>query len=360
MRVVIDPATQLRYLSTDEYQFRKHILRLVNFLNRKKCTSFLLFEPTELERETSVALAVDGIIRLRRDMSPGRAIDLRSVQIEKLRGSDFISGLHPMKISGEGIIVFPHLVMKPDHFELAGKSIQTGIPQMDLLLEGGIEKGTATIISGPTGVGKTTLGMQFVVNSIASGEKGIVYTFEEPVEFILNRSRTLGMPVDEMIEAESLKILQIGPMELYPDEFFSTIRNDVEHGKFTVIMIDSIRGYSLAMEQFGTLPAHLQNVIGYLNKCQVTSFLINEVENITGDLKLTEIGISYLVDNAILLRYAEVDGKIIRVVSCLKKRLGKFQPEIREIKITPGGIKVGEKLEGLQGVLSGIPRRLTG
>ena len=94
-RLVIDSLTQLRYLSVDEYQFRNKMLSLVRFLNESGCTSLLLFESSELEHETAVTLAVDGLLRLRNEVSPSRVIDLRSLQIEKFRGSGFMSGLHP-------------------------------------------------------------------------------------------------------------------------------------------------------------------------------------------------------------------------------------------------------------------------
>jgi circadian clock protein KaiC len=90
-RVVIDSLTQLRYLSTDDYQFRKQLLELVTFLGRRGCNSILAFEPSELERDASVGLAVDGILRLRMQVSVNRMVGLRSIQVEKLRGSDSCS-----------------------------------------------------------------------------------------------------------------------------------------------------------------------------------------------------------------------------------------------------------------------------
>ncbi|RMF93385.1 MAG: recombinase RecA, partial [Nitrospinota bacterium] len=355
-RVVIDSATQLRYLSTDEYQFRKQMLHLVRFLNRQGCTTLLIFEPTELDREASVALAVDGIIRLRQEISPGRVIGLRSVQVEKLRGSDFMSGLHPMRFTEQGLVVFPHHIEEPGLARPGGECLSSGLPPLDLLLGGGLESGTSTIISGPTGVGKSSLGLHFLITAARAGKRVVLYTFEEPVASILARSQGLGMPIDDLLASGTLSLLHVNPLQLYPDEFLMHIRKQVEEGR-QVVMLDSLRGYGLAMEQFGVLTAHLQNLVAYCHRQGVSIFLINEVEHITGDLVLSELGISYLVDNAILLRYAEVEGRVIRVIGCLKKRLGNFQPELREIRITVEGVQVGEKLEGLHGVLTGIPVR---
>jgi circadian clock protein KaiC len=354
-RLVIDSITQLRYLSTDEYQFRKQMLSLVSFLGACGCTSFLVFEPNEMERETSVALAVDGIIRLHREVSPNRVIGLRSIEVQKLRGSDFMSGLHQMRIGAQGVSIFPHRVEKPGEVKPGEKLLSTGIPHLDDLLGGGLESGTTTIVTGPAGAGKSTLGMKFLSRSVAAGDPVVLYAFEESAQSIVKRCEGVGMPVREMIDAGTLSIVRINPMELYPDEFLGMVREAVEREGRRVVMVDSLRGYELAMEEFGTMVANISNLVTYLNGRGVTTLLINEVENITGDLKATEFAVSYVADNIILMRYAEYNSRVIKIIACLKKRLGTFEPELRELHITSEGIGVSEKLENLRGILTGVP-----
>ena len=354
-RVVIDSITQLRYLSTDEYQFRKQILALVAFLNRTGCTSFLAFEPTELERETSVALAVDGILRLHREVSPGRVIGLRSLEVEKVRGSDFMSGLHPMRITSSGVQIFPHKIEPPGTAIPGVDMLRSGIAQLDALLGGGLESGTTTIVTGPCGAGKSTLGVQLLAQAVADGKPSVLYAFEESIPAILARCGGVGIPAAEMVEAGTLDIVRINPLELYPDEFLGIVRGAVEREGRQVVMVDSLRGYALAMEEFGTMVANVSNLVTYLNGRGVTTLLINEVENITGDLKATEFAVSYLADNIVLLRYAEYESTVIKVVACLKKRLGGFQPELRQLRIDGDGIQVSARLDHLRGILTGVP-----
>lgn len=354
-RLVIDSITQLRYLSTDEYQFRKQMLALVAFLDACGCTSFLVFEPAEMEREASVALAVDGIIRLNRDVSPNRVIGLRSIEVQKLRGSDFLSGLHQMRIGAQGVTIFPHRIEKPSEVEPGEKLIDTGIKHLDDLLGGGLESGTTTILTGPAGAGKSTLGMKFLTRSVATGEPAVMYAFEESVQSIVKRCEGVGMPVLKMLEAGTLSIVRVNPMELYPDEFLAMVREAVEREGRRIVMVDSLRGYELVMEEFGSMVANISNLVTYLNGRGATTLLINEVENITGDLKATELALSYVADNIILMRYAEYSSRVIKIIACLKKRLGAFQPELRELHINSGGISVSEKLENLRGILTGVP-----
>jgi circadian clock protein KaiC len=206
-------------------------------------------------------------------------------------------------------------------------------------------------------VGKTTLGAQFLVNSAEKGSKGAIYTFEESVESIVKRCRKVGIRLDKAINGGKIIAHKINPMQLYPDELLYIIKKAVKEEKVKMVMIDSLKGYQIAMEQFGTLVTHLQNIVTYLNNMNLTTIIVNEVEHITGDLRMTEVGVSFLVDNIILIRYAEIDSEVKRIVGCLKKRLGSFKPELREFDITDRGIIVGSKLQGLKGVLTGVPEK---
>ncbi len=355
-RLVLDSISILKSMSYDPYQFRKHLLSLVGMLNALNCTAFFVAEPHDTEEETALALAVDGIIRLRREIGESRVLELRYLGVEKLRGSHYLSGVHPFRITSQGIVVFPHLVYGLQEAQPGRGTLSSGLANLDELLGGGIEVGTSTVISGPTGVGKTTVGLAFLATAVAQGRKAAVYTFEEAPESMIARAKALGLLTDRHLRGEKLLFRYVNPLTLYPDEFLALVRTDVEEGGCSVVMIDSIRGYNLAMEVFGDLSAHTQNLVAFLQSRGVTSFWINEVEHITGDLRLTELGVSYLFDNAILMRYAEMGINVVRLVGCLKKRLGAFQPELREIRFTENRVWVGEPLTGVTGFLTGHVR----
>ncbi|MEX0959476.1 MAG: ATPase domain-containing protein [Burkholderiales bacterium] len=355
-RLVIDSLTHLRFISTDEYQFRKQILTLINHLSASGCTSLMTYEPAELEREAAVGLATDGVIRLNNTISAGVGAGLRSVQVEKLRGSDFLSGRHPLRIRPSGIEVHPHWVEQPGRTHPGQVQIPSGIAALDELLGGGLDSGTTTLLSGPAGVGKSSLGLQFLVRKVAEGGSSVMYTFEESEDSVLARSRGIGIPVEDAIRAGRLRIVRVNPIEFYPDEFLGMVRRAVEQGGVSTVMVDSLRGYELAMEEFGMAKAHIHNLVAYLSGRGVTTVLVSEVEYITSaDLPITDQGVSHLADTVLLLRYAETGGEIIKVVSCLKKRVSGFQPELRQLTVDAAGIHVGEKLRHLRGVLSGAP-----
>ena len=353
--VIIDSATFLHYLSRDEYQFRKQAQKFINTLSSRGCVSLLLFEPAELEKETSLALAVDCVVSIHNELTEHKTTEIRTIEVKKIRGSSFIAGRNPMRITSTGITVWPHRIEHLKSIPHERKTFPSGIAGLDQLLNGGFTTGTCTIITGPSGVGKSTLATQFLCTSAENGIKGVLYSFEEGGASILRRSNGISLPLEEQMEKRAVLLREINPLEQYPDEFLEIFRKDVEREEIQMVVIDSLRGYNLAMEGFGNLVGHMQNLINYSRNHKLTLILVNELENITGDVRITDVGVSYMADNVLMLRYAEHQGRIIKVVSCLKKRLSDFEPELRELKTTGNGIVVGEKLDYLRGLLTGVP-----
>lgn len=355
-RVVIDSLTHLAALATDRYQLRKRLQLLLRFLDEHGCTTLLLADPHLVTEEPFVEMVVDGSLWLTREVSNDRVITLRAAEARKLRGSDFESGRHPLKIGAGGLTVFPHLTQSPEVTSIGATMVCSGVPALDDLTGGGLESGTATLITGPSGVGKSTLAMSYAVRAAASAP--VLYlSFEESVASHLERAARLGLDAAQAVAEDRLTLRHLNPLQLYPDELLEMLRSEVAGAGRTVVVIDSLRGYNLAMEQFGSLVAHMMNLVAYCRGQGVTVLLVNEIESITGALRLTEVGVSYLADNALLLRYAELDGRIVRVIACLKKRLGGYEPELRELTIGPGGLALGPRLEGLRGLLTGTPER---
>ena len=68
-----------------------------------------------------------------------------------------------------------------------------------------------------------------------------------------------------------------------------------------------------------------------------------------------DLDVSYLADTAVLLRYFECEGAIRQVISVVKQRVGRHERTLREFFIHDTGISVGEPLNNLRGVLTGVP-----
>ncbi|AXV40978.1 MAG: recombinase RecA [Methanobacterium sp. BAmetb5] len=345
VRVFLDPITQFRYLSTDEFQFRKQALSFLRFLTDNGATVLFTSEFSEQDPDDDLQFMCDGIINLE-FFKEGR-----SISISKFRGSGFRFGVHSMRITRSGVKIYPRLRPTVQKQELTHETISSGVPELDELLHGGIERGTTTIISGPSGVGKTTVGIQFMKEAAGRGERSVVYTFEESESNLINRCESINIPVKSMINTGMLSVVPVEPLRYSPEEFAQLVRNEVDENGSKIVMIDSTSGYNLSLR--GEDPvSHLHSLAKYMTHTGVTVILINEVENLSGDLKITEIGISYLADNMVFLRYFEQGGELRKAIGVLKKRLSDFEKNIRELQITQYGIRVGPPLD-IKGILSG-------
>jgi len=350
-RVMLDSITMVKYLYENQYQYKNMALSLIHQICSSGATLFIIAETHQSNAEEEAEFWVDGVMEVK--AGPG----WRRLQVHKYRGSDFRPGDHAIKITGNGVVVYPRLQPSDYDKDFRNIPLSSGIDDLDNMLEGGIEKGSITIITGPTGAGKTNLGIQFMKEASSRGERSVMYTFEEARDVIVKRSQMIGVPVQSMIENKQMVIKSIEPFSFSPDEFAMMIREDVEENDTRLVMIDSVGGYSLTVRQDEALQ-RLHALCTYLGNVGVTAFLVNEVQSITGEFVTTNLNASYLADNIIYLRYLELNGELKKAIGILKKRFSNFEKTIREFEITGEGIKLGPPLTNLRGILSGVPYRL--
>jgi circadian clock protein KaiC len=347
-RIFIDSMTQFRYLASDPFQFRKQVLSFLRFLVERGITVLFTSEHSLEAPDDDLQFMSDGVISL--NFNEGD----RTLGVSKFRGSGFRDGYHSLRLTNSGIQIFPRLLPKASERTFTPESISSGIPEIDELLHGGIERSTITIVSGPSGVGKSTLGLQFLKEAAGRGERSVIYTFEEAKETLMHRAEGINIPVHAMQERGTLAIVQIEPLHYTPDEFANLVRQEVEQQQARIVMIDSISGYRLSVRGDNLTP-HLHALCKYLQNMGVAVLLINELETIMCEFRATEIGISYLADTIIFLRYLELRGELRRVIGVLKKRMTDFEKALREFQISRYGVKVGNPLSQLRGILTGVP-----
>ncbi|MFB6251311.1 MAG: ATPase domain-containing protein [Halobellus sp.] len=349
-RVFVDPISQFRELSSDDFQFRKHALSFMRLMGEHGATVLFTTQATASEPDDDLQFLSDGTIEL------GYASTGRSIAVPKFRGSPTHSGNHGMTITDEGLVVHPQLSPGEYAQEFVSEPISSGIPELDELLNGGLDRGTVTVISGPTGVGKTTTGTQFMKEAAGRGEHSVMYLFEESEATFARRSEAINIPVAQMAERGTLTVEEIEPLAVSPQEFAQRVRRQVEEEDADIVMIDGIAGYKLGIQgDEDDLVTHLHSLGRYLKNMGVTVVLIDEVASITGEFQATNVGISYLADNIVFLRHIEINGEMRKVIGVLKMRTSDFERTLREFEITRNGIKVGGPLTELRGILRGTP-----
>ncbi|MFQ3477438.1 AAA family ATPase [Halonotius sp. F2-221B] len=349
-RVLVDPITEFRHLAPDSRQFRTQVLSLIDFLKNQGTTIVLTSQAAASVPDDDLQFLADTVISL--SATDGQ----RSLKVPKFRGSDFQTGPHTVTISDDGMSVWPKLDPSKHYRDGSISTLSSGINELDALLGGGITTGTISFFSGPTGVGKTTTGLQFIIEAANRGHRSVLYSFEESKRTILTRAEKLGMPLKEQIDAENIVIREIGADELTLDEFTYRVRSEVETEDAEIIMIDGITGYKQAFDE-DTIDAdnRLIKIGQYLRNMNVTGIVTNEVHQITGDFRATDQNISHLADDIIFLRHVEYKGELQKVIGVLKRRTSDFETTLRRLAITEEGLEVGEPLSELRRILTGTP-----
>jgi circadian clock protein KaiC len=357
MRVVVDSVSELRLLADSALRYRQQILALKQFFSGRHSTVLLLDDLTVEDRDLQTI--VHGVVSLGHT-TPDYGVQRRRVQVLKYRGTQFRSGFHDYAIRRGGLEVFPRLVAA-EHAQLQIKEpVSSGVPELDALLGGGIERATSTLILGVPGTGKSTLASLFVAHAAAQGDSATIYTFDERTHTLLARTDGIGIDLRQQVEAGRVKIREVDPAELSPGEFVQAIRQAVEEDGSSIVVIDSLNGYLKAMPDEQFLTVQLHELFTYLAHRGVATLLVAAQHGLIGSQMVSAVDASYLADAIILLRYFEFEGEVRQAISVLKKRSGRHERTIREFRLAPGKVTFSEPLRDYHGVLTGVPERKTG
>ena len=352
-RVVIDSLSEIRLLAQGSLRYRRQILALKHYFAQNRTTVLLLDDLTSETQDKTVHSVAHGVLRLE-ELSPNYGPDRRRLRVLKYRGLSFRGGYHDFIIEHGGVRVFPRLVAAEHRTDFARDCVGSGLPELDALLGGGLERGSSTLILGPAGTGKSLLALSFLATAIRRGENAAMFVFDEELGLLFSRARGLGIDLQALAETRRLIIEQVDAAELTPGEFSQRVRRCVEqHGARTVV-IDSINGYKAAMPAEQDLILHMHELLQYLNRQGVMTFLTVAQHGLVGDM-VSPVDVTYLADAVILLRYFEASGRVRRAISIVKKRTGAHEDTIREFQIGDHGITLGQPLTRFQGVLRGVP-----
>lgn len=357
-RVVLDSLSEIRLLAQSSLRYRRQILALKHYFARQGATVLLLDDLTSDVLDKTVHSVVHGVIHLE-EMAPSYGAERRRLRITKYRGQAFRGGFHDFTIQTGGVVVFPRLVAAEHRSSYVRDELSSNIPELDLLLGGGLERGSSTLILGPSGTGKSTFSFQFLVAAVARGERAAAFIFDEELGLLFTRLKALGIDLETLRSSGLIHIEQLDAAELSPGEFAHRVRECVDKSHAKTVIIDSINGYQASMPDENSLILHMHELLQYLNRQGANTFLTVAQHGLVGDMK-APVDVTYLADTVILLRYFEAAGRVRRAVSVIKKRTGLHEDTIREYRIDSSGLTFGDPLVGFQGVLRGVPEFVTG
>ena len=359
-RMVIDALSELRMLAKDPLRYRRQILSMKDFMAEQNCTILLLDDRTSRDSDLQLHSIVHGVVSMNkvpREYGKTR----RQIEIVKLRGIPYREGYHDYAIITGGVVVFPRLVAADSRSELPPDPVSSGIPELDSLTGGGLDRGTSTLLIGPAGCGKTSLAVRWAATAASRGESCGIFSFEEAPSTMMVRAAGLGMDIRPHLASGKISIQRVDPAEMSPGELVAAVQHLVEEQNVRMIVLDSLNGYLQSMpgEQF--LAVHLHELLAYLgNRGVLTIIVLAQAGGAPGTPPQSVVDVSYLADNILLLRYFEINGEVRQAISTLKRRSGSHERTIRQLTLGPDRIHIGKPLHDFQGVLTGTPTFLGG
>ena len=342
-----------------EMELQGFVQRLALHLTSWQATTFLIGEYIEGElRDNPVFTVADGLFWLYQSVERNSIV--RKMQVMKLRGQESVPGLHTFRITAHGVQTFPRTFgltdNKSDHVK-GRRRLSTGIRELDALMGGGIPEGDSLLVAGPSGAGKTVLGIQFIAEGLGRGEPAIVAMFEELPNEFMQRAASFGFDLDKNLQDGSLKLIYLRPLDLSVDETVHEIVTAVKEIGCKRLVIDSLVGFEMALApDFRTdFRESLYRMIGALTRLGVTIISTVEVEENFTSMGLSNFTISFLADDIVRLRYASINGQLRKVMMVVKMRRSQHSIDMCAYEVSATGLVIGEPMRGYRALTSGIP-----
>lgn len=352
-RVVLDSLSEIRLLAQHSLRYRRQVLALKHYFAGRGATVLMLDDLTADAADKTVHSVAHGVIALE-ELPRNYGAERRRMRVMKFRARRFRGGYHDFAIETGGVRIYPRLVSGEHHGDFSREIVGAHNSELDALLGGGVERGSSVLVLGPAGTGKSLLALTFIASTAARGEASAMFVFDEELSLLFARARGLGIDLEDLVDRKLLYIDQVDAAELTPGQLSSRVRDCVEQHGVRTVVIDSLNGYQMAMPEENALVLHMHELLQYLNRQGVTTFLTVAQHGLVGDMK-SPVDVTYLADTVVLLRYFEARGRVRRAISVVKKRTGAHEGTIREYRIDGHGITLGAPLTGFQGVLRGVP-----
>ena len=360
--LVIDGIVSARRAAEDDQAFNEFVHELQAIAIATDCTVFILTSAhgTQVTPEHTM---VDGIIELD-DHLVGWSAE-SSLQVIKFRGSGFLRGLHAFKITSDGIIVHPRieaLLARPSRADPGSNGrAPSGVDQLDAMLGGGLPEASTTMVMGPSGVGKTTLGLQFLAKC-SEQEPGLLFGFYETPPRLDAKIAGVCQPLRGLIDSGAVEVQWQPPTDDLLDAYGERLLRAVHRRTVRRLFIDGLGALQQASgSEPGRMGNFLTTLMNEMRVLGVTTLYTLEVPDIMGPSIRTPIGdLSSLAENLVLLRFVELRSRLYRLISVLKVRDSQFDPLLHEYVTSSQGLVIDAASDSAERILSGYSRQQNG
>jgi circadian clock protein KaiC len=338
--IVIDSFKAIADLLPNVQAWRKMVFDIAGLLTAYGATALWIGEYTWETGSGPIEFAVaDGIIDLHRIQRGSR--DERYLRVAKLRGSDFLAGNHAFWIAADGLHIFPRLVTPaiPPDYQPILERLPTGIHGLDSMVEQGWLRGTATLVQGPSGSGKSMLAWHFLRKGVEEGEPVLLVNFQEnPVQ--LRRSmKSLGWNVEELLVPTKIDQLYTSPVELQIDTIVQEIFRRLGERGIKRLVIDAVGDLCKSAQDPTRFDDYMYSLLQHLAVMNVTVMLTMETPRLVPDQPQFEAGVAYMSDNIVSLS-VELGDELCRFIRVLKTRGSAHDGRRRALRLGASGVAV--------------------
>jgi circadian clock protein KaiC len=329
------------YADHEDGDLRDLTHRLGSMLSAFPVTALLLGEYATDEVPDYPEFAVaDAIISL--EMARAGHREKRILQVMKLRGSSSLSGQHAYRIESSGLRVFPRLADPRDAgaYDNPNDRLASGIEGLDRMMDGGIRRGSSTLVLGPAGSGKTLSGLHFILAGAAADEPGLIATFQENPVQLQGIMESFGWSLG----SDRVELMYRTPVDLHIDEWVYDLLDAVDRGEAKRVLIDSLGDLRLAAGDDVRFREYMYSVLQRLSRAGTTLLMTDELAQFT-DGGSSDPVISHLSDNVVHFGVHTYTPQLVRAVSVLKTRGTSHDAARRHYEITSEGLKIGEPVE---------------
>ncbi len=339
--LVFDGLLNARDRAETDLDIKRFVAAVQNQAAFLGCT-VLFLTSTRLADESPEHTMVDGVIDLNMEIAGIRFV--RSLQVLKSRGSAALGGYHDFVINDAGVVVYPRIELAyatpTRHDSPEPAPLVSGVDGLDELIGGGLPTGSVTLLLGPSGAGKTSFGLSFL--SAASVEApALFFGFYETPERLLLKARSLGCPLDALVETGVLEIIWRPLNENILDRLGHELLDAVRRRGVRRLMIDALGGFERATFHKERLVEFFATLTNELRALDVTAIATWEMRDLFGhDPHAPSPEISSILDNLMVLRSLRFQSQYKRILSVLKMRDCAIEPAMHEVIFSKRGLRI--------------------
>jgi len=237
---------------------------------------------------------------------------------------------------------------------------KTGIVELDAMLRGGFLERDAVMVAGGAGTGKTTLALQHLVNGVTKfGEPGIYLTFEQLPDQIYRDAENFGWDLKKLEDEDRFRLVCTSPdLLLEPDGAGELLDSAIREVRPRRMVIDSLNHLEMYLPPGGDMRKEAYRILNYIKTKGISPLAVWETPQTGQAFNVTDVGMSFLVDCILLLKFVEIDSAMRKALVIMKMRGSDHEKAVREYAITPQGFKIEGGFSDYEGVMSGSPRKV--